>query len=94
DPVFAGTLNQAGSFEYAVTADAGHSTLARIIEAVESAQGARAPTQRFIDQFARIYTPTVFVVAIAVALLPPLAFGASWREWIYKALVLLVIACP
>ncbi|MFX9608454.1 cation-transporting P-type ATPase, partial [Acinetobacter baumannii] len=57
DPVFAGTLNQAGSFEYAVTADAGHSTLARIIEAVESAQGARAPTQRFIDQFARIYTP-------------------------------------
>ena len=94
DPVFAGTLNLAGSFEYAVTADAGHSTLARIVQAVESAQGARAPTQRFVDQFARIYTPTVFAIAFAVALLPPLAFDASWREWIYKALVLLVIACP
>ncbi|RVU04752.1 cadmium-translocating P-type ATPase [Novosphingobium umbonatum] len=94
DPVFAGTLNQAGSFEYAVTADAGHSTLARIIEAVESAQGARAPTQRFVDQFARIYTPVVFLGAVAVALIPPLLFAANWLDWIYKALVLLVIACP
>ena len=94
DQVFAGTLNEAGSFEYEVTADAGHSTLARIIEAVESAQGARAPTQRFVDQFARIYTPVVFLVAIAVALVPPLLFAANWLDWIYKALVLLVIACP
>lgn len=94
DPVFAGALNEAGSFEYEVTADAGHSTLARIIEAVESAQGARAPTQRFVDQFARIYTPVVFLLAIGAALVPPLLFGASWHAWIYKALVLLVIACP
>lgn len=94
DQVFAGTLNEAGSFEYQVTADAGHSTLARIIEAVESAQGARAPTQRFVDQFARIYTPAVFLVAVAVALVPPLLFAANWLDWIYKALVLLVIACP
>jgi Cd2+/Zn2+-exporting ATPase len=94
DQVFAGTLNEAGSFEYEVNADAGHSTLARIIEAVESAQGARAPTQRFVDQFARIYTPVVFLVAVAVALVPPLLFAANWLDWIYKALVLLVIACP
>lgn len=94
DSVFAGTLNEAGSFEYEVTADSGHSTLARIIQAVESAQGARAPTQRFVDQFARIYTPAVFLVAVAVAFAAPLLLGASWREWIYKALVLLVIACP
>jgi Cd2+/Zn2+-exporting ATPase len=94
DQVFAGTLNEAGSFEYEVTADAGHSTLARIIEVVESAQGARAPTQRFVDQFARIYTPVVFFVAIGVALVPPLLLAGNWQDWIYKALVLLVIACP
>ncbi|WP_292687953.1 MULTISPECIES: heavy metal translocating P-type ATPase [unclassified Novosphingobium] len=94
DQVFAGTLNEAGSFEYEVTADAAHSTLARIIEAVESAQGARAPTQRFVDQFARIYTPAVFLVAVAVAIVPPLLLAGNWQDWIYKALVLLVIACP
>lgn len=94
DPVFAGTLNESGSFEYAVTADTGHSTLSRIIQAVESAQGARAPTQRFVDRFARIYTPAVFLFAVALAIVPPLALGASWHDWVYKALVLLVIACP
>ena len=94
DPVFAGTINESGSIEYRVTAPASDSTLARIIHAVEVAQSERAPTQRFVDQFARVYTPAVFVVAIAVALLPPLAFGAPWVEWIYRALVLLVIACP
>ncbi|HEY0844135.1 MAG TPA: heavy metal translocating P-type ATPase [Noviherbaspirillum sp.] len=94
DPVFAGTINESGSFEYKVTARATDSTLARIIHAVESAQGARAPTQRFVDQFARIYTPIVFLVALLVAVVPPLAMGAAWMDWIYKALVLLVIACP
>ena len=94
DAVFAGTINQAGSFEYRVTATANESTLARIIHAVEAAQGKRAPTQRFVDQFARLYTPIVFAVALGVALLPPLAFGAPWLIWIYKSLVLLVIACP
>ena len=94
DPVFAGTLNESGSFEYAVTADTGHSTLSRIIQAVESAQGARAPTQRFVDRFAKIYTPVVFLFAVAIAIIPPLVFGASWHDWVYKALVLLVIACP
>ena len=94
DPVFAGSINESGSFEYLVTAAAHDSTLARIIHAVEAAQGSRAPTQRFVDQFARWYTPIVFVVALVVVFLPPLLFSASWLAWIYKALVLLVIACP
>ena len=94
DPVFAGTINTSGSFEYTVTAGAGNSTLARIIHAVEEAQGAKAPTQRFVDQFARIYTPVVFAIAVVVALVPPLLVGGDWIGWIYKALVMLVIACP
>nr|WP_281663738.1 heavy metal translocating P-type ATPase [Paraburkholderia fungorum] len=94
DPVFAGTINESGSFEYRVTAAASNTTLARIIHAVEEAQGAKAPTQRFVDQFARVYTPIVFVIALAVAVLPPLIAGGSWHDWVYKALVLLVIACP
>ncbi|MCY0107884.1 heavy metal translocating P-type ATPase [Pseudomonas monsensis] len=94
DKVFAGTINQAGSLEYAVTAAANNSTLARIIHAVEQAQGARAPTQRFVDQFSKIYTPVVFVLALAVAIIPPLFMGAVWFDWIYRALVLLVVACP
>jgi Cd2+/Zn2+-exporting ATPase len=92
--VFAGTINETGSFEYRVTAGAGNSTLSRIIRAVEDAQGSRAPTQRFVDRFSRVYTPIVFALALAVALVPPLLLGAEWIAWIYKALVLLVIACP
>ncbi|MEM5427811.1 heavy metal translocating P-type ATPase [Cupriavidus oxalaticus] len=94
DPLFAGSINQSGELEYTVTAPAGDSTLARIIHAVEAAQGSRAPTQRFVDQFSRIYTPTVFAIAVAVAVVPPLLAGGGWADWIYKALVLLVIACP
>lgn len=94
DKVFAGTINQSGALEYRVTAAAGQSTLARIIKAVEQAQGARAPTQRFVDQFSRIYTPVVFVLALAVAVVAPLFFGGLWFDWIYRALVLLVVACP
>lgn len=94
DKVFAGTINQAGSLEYTVTAEANHSTLARIIHAVEQAQGARAPTQRFVDRFSKIYTPAVFIFALAVAVIPPLFMGQLWFDWIYRALVLLVVACP
>ena len=94
DLVFAGTINESGSFEYAVTATAGDSTLARIVHAVEAAQGARAPTQRFVDRFARVYTPVIFAIALAVAIIPPLMLGGDWFAWVYKALVLLVIACP
>ena len=94
DKVFAGTINQSGALEYRVTAAAGESTLARIIRAVEEAQGARAPTQRFVDQFSRIYTPAVFAFALAVAVIPPLFMAGAWFDWIYRALVLLVVACP
>jgi Cd2+/Zn2+-exporting ATPase len=94
DPVFAGTINEAGSLEFRVTAAARDTTLARIIHAVEEAQGSRAPTQRFVDQFSRIYTPVVFVFALAVAVLPPLLSGGGWFDWVYRALVLLVVACP
>jgi Cd2+/Zn2+-exporting ATPase len=94
DPVFAGSINQSGSFEYRVTAGANDSTLARIIHAVENAQAGRAPTQRFVDRFARVYTPIVVLLALAVAVIGPLAFGMAWSAAAYQALVLLVIACP
>ncbi|WP_417068480.1 heavy metal translocating P-type ATPase [Niveibacterium terrae] len=94
DQVFAGTINDSGAFEYRVTAGAGNTTLARIIDAVERAQGVKAPTQRFVDRFARLYTPIVFAIALAVAVLPPVLLGGAWHDWIYKALVMLVIACP
>jgi Zn2+/Cd2+-exporting ATPase len=94
DTVFAGTINETGSFELEVTALATNSTLARIIHAVEEAQASRAPTQGFVDRFAAIYTPAVFVIALVVALLGPWLMGWTWLQAIYKALVLLVIACP
>jgi Cd2+/Zn2+-exporting ATPase len=72
DTVFAGTINETATLEIKITAVASNSTLARIIHAVEQAQGTRAPTQRFVDRFAAIYTPTVFALALAVALLTPL----------------------
>lgn len=94
DSVYAGTVNEAGSVDYRVTAKAGNTTLARIIHAVEEAQNSRAPTQSFVDQFARIYTPAVFFLAVAIAVVPPLFMAGVWTEWIYRALVLLVVACP
>lgn len=94
DAVYAGTINESGSFEFTVSAAAANSTLARIIHAVEDAQSKRAPIQRFIDRFSNIYTPAVFLLAILIALVPPLFLGGSWSEWIYMALVLLVIGCP
>ena len=94
DAVYAGTLNQTGVLEVRVTAGARDTQLARIIHAVEQAQSERAPTQAFIDRFAAVYTPVVFVLALAVALLGPWLAGWSWLTAIYKALVLLVIACP
>ncbi len=94
DAVFAGTINETATLEIKITAVASNSTLARIIHAVEQAQGTRAPTQRFVDRFAAIYTPAVFVVALAVAVLTPWLLGWTWTLAAYKALVLLVIACP
>ncbi|MFD3301863.1 heavy metal translocating P-type ATPase [Pseudomonas alcaligenes] len=94
DQVFAGTINEAGSLEFRVSAASTNTTLARIIHAVEEAQGSRAPTQRFVDRFSQVYTPAVFLVSLGVAILPPLLLGGVWQEWIYRALVLLVVACP
>ncbi len=94
DGVFAGTVNGEGSLEVKVTKVASDSTLARITRLVEEAEGSRAPTQRFVDKFAAIYTPIVFIAAILTALIAPLFSGADWQPWIYKALALLVIACP
>lgn len=94
DTVFAGTINGEGSLEVKVTKASTDTTLAKIIKLVGEAQGQKAPSQRFVDKFAKIYTPVVFVVAILVLLSGPLLFHGAWMEWMYRALVLLVIACP
>jgi Cd2+/Zn2+-exporting ATPase len=94
DEVFAGTINGRGALEIRVTRLRRDSTLARIIHLVERAQAERAPAQTFVERFARVYTPCVLLLAISVAIVPPLALGAAWHTWIYRALVLLVVSCP
>jgi Cd2+/Zn2+-exporting ATPase len=94
DSVFAGTINGEGSLEVRVTKAAGDTTLSKIIRLVKEAQEQKAPTQRFVDAFARYYTPIVTVVALLIFLVPPLAFGGDWSQWLYRACVLLIIACP
>ncbi|MDQ2684120.1 MAG: cadmium-translocating P-type ATPase, partial [Chloroflexota bacterium] len=90
---FSGSINGDGVLRIRTTRRAGESTLARIIHLVEEAQGSRAPAQAFVDRFAAIYTPIVVAAAIVIALVVPL-FAGDWREWIFRALVLLVVACP
>lgn len=92
--VFAGTLNGQGVLEVRSTKHVADTTLARIIHSVEEAQSSRAPSQTFVDRFARVYTPAVVIVAAAVMVLPPLAGYGAWSDWFYRALVLLVVACP
>lgn len=94
DTVFAGTINGEGSLEIRVTKAAGDSTLARIIRLVAEAQEQKAPTQRFVDVFARYYTPAVTVAALLIFLTPPLFMDGDWNVWLYRACVLLIIACP
>ncbi|WP_414567986.1 heavy metal translocating P-type ATPase [Nostoc sp. CCY 9925] len=94
DNVFAGTLNQTGFLEVKVTHTASDTTVAKIINLVEQAQESRAPSQQWVDKFAEVYTPIVILAAIAIALIPPLAFAQSFNVWLYRALVMLVIACP
>jgi Cd2+/Zn2+-exporting ATPase len=94
DGVFAGTINGRGALDIRVTRPRRDTTLARIIHLVERAQAQRAPAQRFVERFARVYTPAVIVLAILVALVPPIAVGGGWHTWTYRALVLLVVACP
>jgi Cd2+/Zn2+-exporting ATPase len=93
DAVYAGSLNQLGVLVVRTTQLAADSTIARIVELVEQAQGSRAPSERLVDRFARIYTPLVFVTALVVATVPAL-FGADASTWIYRALALLIVACP
>ncbi len=94
DTVFAGAINGEGALDVRVTKAAGDTTVARIIKMVEEAQQQRAPAQRFVDTFAKIYTPAIMVLAILLAIVPPLFLGQPWDVWIYRALVMLVIACP
>lgn len=94
DAVFAGSINGSGTIDYEVTHTAAESTINRIADMVEQATTNRGRTERFVDRFARYYTPSVFGMAVAVAILPPLLAGADWSTWAYNALVLLVIGCP
>jgi Zn2+/Cd2+-exporting ATPase len=94
DEVFAGTINGYGALDVRVTHLRQDSTLARIIALVELAQSQRAPSQAFVERFARYYTPAVIALAIAIALVPPLVMGQPFATWVYRALVLLVISCP
>jgi Cd2+/Zn2+-exporting ATPase len=94
DEVFAGTINYDGYLEITVTKRAKDTTLARIIHLVEEAEAQKAPSERFVDRFARYYTPGVVLVALLVATVPAIFFGAAFSEWFSRALALLVIACP
>ncbi|MCX8068776.1 MAG: cation-translocating P-type ATPase [Anaerolineae bacterium] len=94
DEVFAGTVNGPGALTVEVTRAASDSTLARIIHLVEEAQEQRAPSQRLVDRFAVVYTPAVVVGALLVATVPPILGLGPFLDWLYRALVLLVIACP
>jgi Cd2+/Zn2+-exporting ATPase len=94
DDVFAGTINEDGALEICVTKDAKQTTLARIINMIEDAQSRRAASEQWIEKFARYYTPAMIVLAFGIAIFPPMLTGASWSQWLYQALVILVIACP
>ncbi|CDZ43707.1 heavy metal translocating P-type ATPase [Neorhizobium galegae] len=94
DTVFAGTINGDAALRVRVTAAAEDNTIARVVRLVEEAQESKAPTERFIDRFSRYYAPGVVAVAALVAILPPLVGGASWSEWVYKGLAILLIGCP
>lgn len=94
DEVFAGTINMDGAVVVRTTKAAADTTLARIIRMVSDAQSRRAPSEQWVERFARIYTPVVMCLALFIAAVPPLALDHPWSAWFYRSLVLLVIACP
>lgn len=94
DEVYAGTINGEGTLTVRVTKAASDSVLSKIIRMVGDAHSRRAEVEQWVAKFARIYTPFIMVLALLIALVPPLLFGGAWAFWIYNALVLLVIACP
>ena len=94
DTVFSGTINREGHLRVRVDLPAGESALAKIVRMVEEAQGAKTQSERFVERFARYYTPAITAAAVAIAVLPPLLFDASVTLWVTRGLTLLVIACP
>jgi len=93
-PVFAGSINGDGQLKVTVTKDASNSVVARIGDLVAQAQASTAPTARFIDSFSAYYTPAAILIAALIAVVPPMLMGGEWSTWIYRALTVLLIACP